>query len=139
MTGRVFWVVLGCLVCQLGLGFGYVFGPLAKDILAEFGWTRAETTWAVTIGTLIAAASAIYLGKLLEELGIRPEETRQARPPTDFEIAGEKVDSSDHRGVAGLFRDDREDRDGVVAILLAWVVGLVALYASLGVWFPRQV
>jgi succinyl-CoA synthetase beta subunit/citryl-CoA synthetase large subunit len=38
---------------------------------------------------------------LLEELGIRPEETRQARPPTDFEIAGAKVDASDHRGVAG--------------------------------------
>ena len=39
--------------------------------------------------------------KLLEELGIRPEETRQARPPTDFEIRGAQVDASDHRGVAG--------------------------------------
>jgi succinyl-CoA synthetase beta subunit/citryl-CoA synthetase large subunit len=38
---------------------------------------------------------------LLAELGIAPEETRQARPPTDFEIAGAKVDGSDHRGVAG--------------------------------------
>jgi succinyl-CoA synthetase beta subunit len=38
---------------------------------------------------------------LLEELGIRPEETRQARPPTDFEIRGARVDASDHRGVAG--------------------------------------
>jgi succinyl-CoA synthetase beta subunit/citryl-CoA synthetase large subunit len=26
--------------------------------------------------------------ELLDELGIRPEETRQARPPTDFEIRG---------------------------------------------------
>ena len=39
--------------------------------------------------------------KLLEELGIGPEETRQARPPTDFEIRGAQVDASDHRGVAG--------------------------------------
>jgi succinyl-CoA synthetase beta subunit/citryl-CoA synthetase large subunit len=39
--------------------------------------------------------------KLLAGLGIRPEETRQARPPTPFEIAGAKVDASDHRGVAG--------------------------------------
>jgi succinyl-CoA synthetase beta subunit/citryl-CoA synthetase large subunit len=39
--------------------------------------------------------------KLLEELGIRPEETRQARPPTPFEIRGAAVDASDHRGVAG--------------------------------------
>ena len=38
---------------------------------------------------------------LLDELGIRPEETRQARPPTDFEIRGAQVDASDHRGVAG--------------------------------------
>ena len=38
---------------------------------------------------------------LLDEIGIHPEETRQARPPTDFEIAGAKVDASDHRGVAG--------------------------------------
>jgi succinyl-CoA synthetase beta subunit/citryl-CoA synthetase large subunit len=38
---------------------------------------------------------------IVEELGIRPEETRQARPPTDFEIRGAQVDKSDHRGVAG--------------------------------------
>jgi succinyl-CoA synthetase beta subunit/citryl-CoA synthetase large subunit len=38
---------------------------------------------------------------LLEELGIQPEETRQARPPTPFEIRGAEVDASDHRGVAG--------------------------------------
>ncbi len=38
---------------------------------------------------------------LLEELGIRPEETRQARPPTDFEIRGAEVNAADHRGVAG--------------------------------------
>jgi succinyl-CoA synthetase beta subunit len=39
--------------------------------------------------------------KLLEEIGIGTEETRQARPPTQFEIDGAKVDASDHRGVAG--------------------------------------
>ncbi|MFP8878793.1 MAG: ATP-grasp domain-containing protein [Myxococcota bacterium] len=38
---------------------------------------------------------------LLDDLGIRPDETRQARPPTDFEIRGAQVDASDHRGVAG--------------------------------------
>jgi succinyl-CoA synthetase beta subunit/citryl-CoA synthetase large subunit len=38
---------------------------------------------------------------LLDELGIRPEETRQARPPTEFEIKGAQIDASDHRGVAG--------------------------------------
>ncbi|NRA02994.1 MAG: acetate--CoA ligase family protein [Myxococcales bacterium] len=38
---------------------------------------------------------------LLEDLGIEPEETRQARPPSEFEIAGARVDAADHRGVAG--------------------------------------
>jgi len=39
--------------------------------------------------------------KLLAELRIGEEETRQARPPTAFEIAGRKVNEADHRGVAG--------------------------------------
>jgi succinyl-CoA synthetase beta subunit/citryl-CoA synthetase large subunit len=38
---------------------------------------------------------------LLEELGVGPDETRQAREPTPFELAGEAVDAMDHRGVAG--------------------------------------
>lgn len=39
--------------------------------------------------------------KLLAELGIGDDETRQARPPTAFELAGVRVNSADHRGVAG--------------------------------------
>ena len=38
---------------------------------------------------------------LLKELGVGDEETREAREPTEFELAGEAVDSQDHRGVAG--------------------------------------
>ena len=39
--------------------------------------------------------------KLLADLGVGEEETRQAREATPFELAGEAVDSQDHRGVAG--------------------------------------
>ena len=39
--------------------------------------------------------------QLLAELGVAGEETREAREPTPFEIAGEEVDATDHRGVAG--------------------------------------
>jgi succinyl-CoA synthetase beta subunit len=39
--------------------------------------------------------------KLLADLGVGDEETRQAREATPFEIAGEAVDAQDHRGVAG--------------------------------------
>jgi succinyl-CoA synthetase beta subunit/citryl-CoA synthetase large subunit len=38
---------------------------------------------------------------LLSELGVGDAETRQAREPTPFELAGEEVDRQDHRGVAG--------------------------------------
>jgi succinyl-CoA synthetase beta subunit len=38
---------------------------------------------------------------LLKALGVGDEETRQAREATPFELAGEEVDSQDHRGVAG--------------------------------------
>jgi succinyl-CoA synthetase beta subunit/citryl-CoA synthetase large subunit len=38
---------------------------------------------------------------LLKELGVGEEETREAREPTPFEIEGERIDSVDHRGVAG--------------------------------------
>jgi succinyl-CoA synthetase beta subunit len=38
---------------------------------------------------------------LLKELGVGDEETRQAREATAFELAGERVDGEDHRGVAG--------------------------------------
>jgi len=38
---------------------------------------------------------------LLAELGIGDDETRQARPPTEFELAGARVNAVDHRGVAG--------------------------------------
>jgi len=39
--------------------------------------------------------------KLLADLGIGDDEPRQARPPTAFELAGIRVNSADHRGVAG--------------------------------------
>jgi succinyl-CoA synthetase beta subunit/citryl-CoA synthetase large subunit len=38
---------------------------------------------------------------LLEALGVGEQETRLAREPTPFELAGEEVDGQDHRGVAG--------------------------------------
>src|SRR3954470_5590791 len=39
--------------------------------------------------------------QLLAELGVGDEEKSQAREPTPFELAGEQVDATDHRGVAG--------------------------------------
>jgi succinyl-CoA synthetase beta subunit len=42
-----------------------------------------------------------YHQDLLTELNINKEDTRQSRPPTQFEIDGAAVDAQDTRGVAG--------------------------------------
>ncbi len=47
--------------------------------------------------------------RMLAKIGIEPDEPRQARPPTDFEIRGIKVNESDHRGVAGNVVDFEGD------------------------------
>jgi succinyl-CoA synthetase beta subunit/citryl-CoA synthetase large subunit len=39
--------------------------------------------------------------KLLAELGIGEDETRQARPPTPFELEAARMNAADHRGIAG--------------------------------------
>ena len=38
---------------------------------------------------------------LLAELGIGDDETRQARPPTPFELEAARMNAADHRGIAG--------------------------------------
>ena len=72
LRGRAFWVVLGCLVCQMGLGYGYVFGPLAKDLLDEFGWSRAEYSAARIPQLAVMAAASPLLGILTVRFGARP-------------------------------------------------------------------
>jgi MFS family permease len=72
LRGRAFWVVLGCLVCQMGLGYGYVFGPLARDLLDEFGWSRAEYSAARIPQLAVMAAASPLLGILTVRFGARP-------------------------------------------------------------------
>jgi len=83
---------------------------LAKTFL-RYGLTLAEINPLAQLedGTFIALDSHMDMEEeardqqkaILAELGIGNEETRQARPPTPFEIRGAEVDASDHRGVAG--------------------------------------
>jgi MFS family permease len=72
LRGRALWVVLGCLVCQMGLGYGYVFGPLAKDLLDEFGWSRAQYSAARIPQLALMAAASPLLGILTVRFGARP-------------------------------------------------------------------
>ncbi len=87
-----------------------VLTNLAKTFLAH-GLTLAEINPLAKLddGSFVALDSHVDMEDeardqqkaLLAELAIGDDETRQARPPTEFEIRGAQVDASDHRGVAG--------------------------------------
>ena len=64
---------------------------------------------------------------LLAELGIGKEETREARPPTAFEIEGAKVDASDHRGVAGNVKEF----DGDLGLIIGAGGGSLTLFDAI--------
>ncbi len=65
------WVLLACLVCQMGLGCSYVLGVTLKHIVAEFEWSRSA--FAAGGIPLIAAMTLSYpmVGALAERLGAR--------------------------------------------------------------------
>ncbi len=73
IRGRVLWVVLGCLVCQMGLGYGYAMsGPLAPLLLEEFGWSRALLSSAQVPQVWIIALLSPAVGFLVARYGARP-------------------------------------------------------------------
>ena len=71
VRGRAAWVVLGCLVCQLGLGFGYAITPLAPQILADLGWSRAWFASAQTPQAAVVSLASPLIGALVWRYGAR--------------------------------------------------------------------
>src|SRR5438876_960622 len=59
--------------------------------------------------------------------GIDKEETREARPPTEFELKGARVDASDHRGVAGNVREF----DGDLGLVIGAGGGSLTLFDAI--------
>jgi predicted MFS family arabinose efflux permease len=72
LHGRALWVVLGCLVCQLGLGLGYVYGPLLQDITTDLGLSRAAFSSARAPILFVMAGASPLLGWLVIRVGVRP-------------------------------------------------------------------
>jgi succinyl-CoA synthetase beta subunit/citryl-CoA synthetase large subunit len=62
--------------------------------------------------------------KLLQELGIGEDETRQAREATAFELRGAEIDSADHRGVAG----NVTEFDGELGLIIGAGGGSLTLF-----------
>ena len=103
-------------VSRVGVS-GNDLAPLSRMVAAlarvflQYDLTLAEINPLVKLddGTFMALDSHMDMEEeargsqraLLTELAIADSDTRQARPPTAFEIAGGEVDASDPRGVAG--------------------------------------
>jgi len=104
------------MVASLGIGGNElvrltdIVARLAR-VFTQYGLTLAEINplGRLEDGSVVALDCHIDMEEeardrqtaVLEELGIGREETRQARPPTEFEIKGAQIDAQDHRGVAG--------------------------------------
>lgn len=68
---RALFVVLGGLICQMGLGYNYVFGVLAPDVIADFGWTKAEFAGARAPQLWVMALASPVVGFLVVRTGPR--------------------------------------------------------------------
>ena len=69
VRGRTFWIVIGCLVCQMGLGFTYVTRPLASEIIGALDITRAQFSAANAPQLFAQALASPLVGYLTVRIG----------------------------------------------------------------------
>ncbi|MBW2427198.1 MAG: MFS transporter [Deltaproteobacteria bacterium] len=69
LRGRALLVVIGCLICQMGLGFTYVARPLAQPIMEELALSRTQFSAANGPQLLLQALASPLVGYLAVRLG----------------------------------------------------------------------
>ncbi len=69
LRGRTLWVVLGCLICQMGLGLTYVSRPLAPFVIDELGLSRTAFSSASVSQLLAQSLVSPAVGYLAVRLG----------------------------------------------------------------------
>ena len=67
--GRALWVVLGCLICQMGLGLPYIRTGLAAELIDGLGLTRAELSSAAFPQLVLQSLMSPVVGILCVRLG----------------------------------------------------------------------
>lgn len=64
-------VVAAFFIMAVMWGTFHAFGVFFNPVLAEFGWTRAMTSGALSLSLLISGFSAILMGRLTDRIGPR--------------------------------------------------------------------
>ncbi|MFC1901868.1 MFS transporter [Chloroflexota bacterium] len=64
-------VVVACIIRMTIFGSRGSFGVFFKPLIAEFGWTRALTSGAFSLATIVQGLSGIVMGGLNDRLGPR--------------------------------------------------------------------
>lgn len=64
-------IIAACLIMIMGWGTYYAFGVFLKPVLTEFGWTRAMTSGAFSLGMIVQGLIGIVMGGLTDRLGPR--------------------------------------------------------------------
>jgi len=57
------------VIMLMTFGLNYTFGVFFKPLIAEFGWTRAATSSAYSLCTLVAGFLGIFAGRLSDRFG----------------------------------------------------------------------
>ena len=69
------WIVavscIGMAISPAAVAF-FTMGVFMTVLTGEFGWTRAQVSGAITVGTLAIAVCTPYAGRLIDNLGVRP-------------------------------------------------------------------
>jgi MFS family permease len=69
---RDWWVVVACLMCQIGMGVGgYIFPVFLKPVTAELGWSRTAYASANPIMSTVVAVAGSLIGWLAVRIGPR--------------------------------------------------------------------
>ena len=71
IRGRTALVVVGGLVCQMGLSYGYFFAPLQIPITDDLGWSRTAYATAAASRIPLTAIATAVIGLLVVRVGAR--------------------------------------------------------------------
>lgn len=71
LRGRALWVVIGCLICQMGLGLTYVKSGLSADLIEALGLTRAQFSGANTPQLAVQSLASPLAGYLTVRYGAK--------------------------------------------------------------------